>query len=346
MAEARLAAARDLCARLRNLGHVTVHIAAADLDQAEALAGSGGVLLPPEEGAFHFGRRLAALITRHGWSSLAYFGGASAPLMDEAALQKVFDLASGLGQRAAVVNNLHSTDWAIVLDSSGLTRDPGQFPSDNAIGWVLQQQAGYRVQALEPSVAARTDLDTPMDALLAARHPSAGPGLAAWGSGQEPAILRRIDELRDVLLRPGSRLAIIGRASSTVWRRLEDHFPIWVRAFVEERGMVASGRYQRGEVQSLVGNVVDQLGPERFVESLGNMVDGCLWDTRVWLAARGPWPPAEDRFAADLGKAEAVGDRALRDLTAAVRAAPIPILTGGQGIVGGSLLALLDSVES
>jgi len=80
------------------------------------------------------------------------------------------------------------------------------------------------------------------------------------------------------------------------------------------------------------------------VSHLAGMSDAALWDTRVWLATRGPWPSAADRFAADLGWAEDVGDPALRALTEAILQAPIPILTGGHGVVAGSALALLEAL--
>ena len=64
------------------------------------------------------------------------------------------------------------------------------------------------------------------------------------------------------------------------------------------------------------------------------------------MAQRGPWPTASDRFAADLGLAQAVHDPALRALTEAIAAAPLPVLTGGHGVVAGGLLALLESIDA
>jgi hypothetical protein len=74
------------------------------------------------------------------------------------------------------------------------------------------------------------------------------------------------------------------------------------------------------------------------------MTDAVLWDTRVWMAGHGGWPPASERFAADLGWADQVEDRALRELTEAVNEAPIPILTGGHGVVAGSIYALVETL--
>jgi hypothetical protein len=108
--------------------------------------------------------------------------------------------------------------------------------------------------------------------------------------------------------------------------------------------MRASGRLARGEVQSLLAEMVEQRGAEAFVERLAQLVNGVAWDTRVWMAHRGPWPAAADRMAADLGWTEDIADPGLRSLTEAVCAARIPILTGGQGIVAGSLRAFVEAV--
>jgi hypothetical protein len=49
-------------------------------------------------------------------------------------------------------------------------------------------------------------------------------------------------------------------------------------------------------------------------------------------------------MAADLGWVEDVEDEALRQLTEAIEAAQIPIVTGGHGVVSGSLLAFLETL--
>jgi hypothetical protein len=62
------------------------------------------------------------------------------------------------------------------------------------------------------------------------------------------------------------------------------------------------------------------------------------------MSTRGDWPSEADRFAADLGWAQEIDDPALRALTEAIGQAPIPILTGGHGVVSGSALALLEAL--
>ena len=81
-----------------------------------------------------------------------------------------------------------------------------------------------------------------------------------------------------------------------------------------------------------------------FLARLAELVQGVVWDTRVWMAHRGTWPSAADRMAADLGWPEEINDSGLRSLTEAIHAAGVPILTGGQGIVAGSLRAFVEWV--
>ena len=110
--------------------------------------------------------------------------------------------------------------------------------------------------------------------------------------------------------------------------------------------MLASGRADRGEARSLIGQMVDDLGPAEFVRRLSEMADGAVWDTRVWMAQSRIWPPASDRFAADLGWSDQVQDPALLELTRAVQQASIPIMTGGHSVVAGGLLALLETLPA
>jgi hypothetical protein len=192
----------------------------------------------------------------------------------------------------------------------------------------------------------RADLDTPADVAMVCRHPNAGQALRAAASTMDDSLRARIAALEVVLTRPGSSLAIIGRASSTVWSRLESELSIWVRAFVEERGMVASGRLAAGQVRSVLGEAVNAWGPGHTIELLTESTQGVLWDTRVWMAHRRTWPSEGDRLAADLGRLGEIDDGQLRALTEAILEAPLPIVTGGQGVVGGPLMAWLDALLS
>lgn len=342
MGEVRLAAALDLAGRLEQTGSVSaVHALAARAEDAERLAGAGVELWPPTQAAFHFGAVLQAFASGPGRNGLAYFGGASAPLAGIDLLTSAFAAAEA-AEPTAVVNNLYSTDWFVLNAGARLAPLTPTLATDNPVGWRLQQEAGCRVRSLTVGAATRADLDTPADACLVADHAGLGDCLrAALAHGPEE-LRNRVAGVRRVLQEQAKTLSVIGRSSSHVWRELEARGRTSVRLFVEERGMLANGRAERGEVRSLVGAMLDDVGPQRFVERLSAIGDAVLWDTRVWMAHTGAWPPEADRFAADVGWPEQVTDPALRRLTEAIADSRIPIVCGGHGVVAGAVLALLE----
>jgi hypothetical protein len=345
MAAARRAAAIDLCARLSRIIGVDVYLDVSDPDDQAVFEAMGAEFVRGQDGPFHFGRRLAELCADYGWERVAYFGGASAPLITEEILSSIFDQARSLGERAGVVNNLHSTDWVVVNSTSDLAGLAARLAKDNMLGWVLSREAGYDIHAKPADTAFRADLDTPADVVMVGNHPNAGDALRDRIREISGPLKDQVIALENSLTVPGNSLALIGRASSHVWARLESELSIWIRSYVEERGMVASGRLSEGHVKSLVAETVETWGPVRFVEFLAELVQAAVWDTRVWMAHRGPWPTESDRWAADLGWPDQIEDGGLRRLTEAILEAPVPIVTGGQGVVGGSLMALLDRVN-
>jgi len=118
----------------------------------------------------------------------------------------------------------------------------------------------------------------------------------------------------------------------------------WIRVFSEERGMVASERLARGEVQSLVARLIDMIGPREFFAELAQLADAAIFDSRVVMAALGHYPNAGQRFASDLFLPEAICDEWLREFTDAACHAPIPILLGGHSVVAGGLYVLAGLV--
>ncbi len=345
VAAGRVAAARDLLERLQAttwLGRVFV-MAAEEADRA-LLAAECAVPWQEPSAGFHFGRALAAFVVDQGVERLAYFGGASAPLLEPILLDGAVETLSESESPAAWVNNYYSTDWALFNHADRVATVAEHLTTDNPLGWVLSHDAGFSVHSFPPSAATRADIDTSSDLLLLAGHPHLGPHLRQF-LGRAPAdMLARIDALRRVLLTPASTLTLIGRSSSHLWQCLERRTEIWVRLVVEERGMMASGRVARGEVCSLVGAMLDDWGPRRFIHTLASMSDAVLWDTRVWMASRRCWPSDADRFSADLGWADGVQDDNLRALTQAIGEAPIPIVTGGHGVVAGCVYALVETL--
>lgn len=345
VAQGRLNAALDLLERLTQVPQTgEVHVLAADPADADVLAETAGGTILTRAGPFHFGRVLLEAVERHSWSRFAYFGGASAPLLRAGQLGEIFDRALQGDGPSAWVNNLHSTDWAVIRVARGLFDLAERLPSDNPLGWVLAKEAGYDVQSMPAEAATRLDLDTPADALIIHGHPNLGPHLSRFIAGAPADMLAKVAGVLEVLRRPASILTVIGRSSASVWRQLEEQTQIWVRMLAEERGMVASRRLAQGRVRSLLARLLEEIGPDGFVDELCQVSDGVLWDTRVWMAHRGGWPSPGDRFAADLGWVDEIGDPDLRQLCSAVQRAPRPILAGGHGVVSGGVYALLERI--
>lgn len=345
VAEGRSAATLDLVQRLRSLPTVGQILAlVAEERDRQNLAALGVDSLQGAGEGFHFGRQLAEVVHERQLDRLAYFGGASAPLLTKELLEPAFQRLAEAAPGTAWVNNLYSTDWILLNQAERLTGLPERLPSDNSLGWVLSHEAGFQVHTLETSAATRADIDTPTDLIMLAGHPDLGDRLQAFLRRAPKGLIERLEKIRRVLASPGSNVTLIGRSSSQVWRELEQRTEVWVRLFVEERGMVASGRLARGEVCSLLAKALDEWGPRGFVDRLAELTDAVLWDTRVWMASRGGLPPASDRFASDLGWEEHIEDPWLLQLTRVVNRAQIPVLLGGHGVVAGGVYALLESL--
>jgi hypothetical protein len=346
LARGQSAAAGGLARTLQAIDGIgPIYALSAEPDDQAMLADKGVRAFEAGVETFHFGEVLARFATQHSGECMAYFGGASGPLLSADMLAASFAKVRKAEKPFAVVNNLHSSDWVILNHSHTLGRLTQRLPSDNQLGWVLSHDAEFQVDSLPPSAESRADIDTPADLLLLRDHPRLGSELReVLASGPEDGA-DRVDQLRRLVSTPGETLGIIGRASSHVWSELERRTSIWVRLFVEERGMLASGRAARGEVRSLVAMAVEEWGAEGFVERIAALVGGLIWDTRVWMSHRGPWPTAADRCASDLGWVEDVDDAALRELTRAAMNGSIPVILGGHGVVAGGLYALLESLE-
>jgi hypothetical protein len=345
VAEGRFAAACDLFHRLSTIESVDpIYILAAEESDRGHFAELGGVDLPKVKSPFHYGRALASVILEHNFERVAYFGGASAPLLKENQLIEGFDRVLVANYPLAVVNNYHSSDWAIFNHAHTIPAIAKDLASDNSLGWVLDHQAQYEVEAFAPSAATRMDIDTPADLLLIQGHPHLGQALRSFLEDVDQDHKLRIRQLREILSTPACTILIIGRMSSHLWGLLEQRTQVWTRVFAEERGMVASGRVKRGEVKSLIGDILADWGSERFVTRLTDLSDAVLWDTRVGMAHFGEWPSAADRFAADLGWTNQIQSPWLKEFTEIIFHASIPIVVGGHGVVSGGLYALLETL--
>ncbi|MFQ6033930.1 MAG: hypothetical protein ACE5KR_03615, partial [Candidatus Bipolaricaulia bacterium] len=159
------------------------------------------------------------------------------------------------------------------------------------------------------------------------------------GTPLDPTLLERaLDYLTD----REATLLIAGRVPSYAWRYLEEETACQVRVFSEERGMEASGRAERGETRSLLGLLLEEVGPARFFRALGELADLVLLDSRVLFAHLGLRPTTTDRFWSDLFRPEEIEDPSVKEFTAQALEAPVPIVLGGHSLVAGGLYALVE----
>lgn len=343
---AQRAAARDLLDVLLGAGPIARAVVATD-DPAwgETLAGLPVEIDLDRPGEpFHFGRRLAGLVERYGVRRVLYSGGGSAPLLDVSTWAGVTARLSG-AERLVIANNLHSCDWVGFTPAADVAPLIARQTSDNAIAWALACEAGLPFESLPASAATRFDLDTPVDLLIAERHPGVGPSLRGFldGLGWEAP---QVDGVLGVMAREGGSLVVAGRVSAAAWAALEQASRCWVRVFAEERGMRASGRQERGEVRSLLADYLALAGVEGFFDELTELADGALLDSRVILAARGLWPSVPDRFNSDLLRWDEIEEPFLRRFTRAAAEARVPVVLGGHAVTSGGLMALVESLAA
>jgi hypothetical protein len=335
---ARRAAALDVLATLAATGRFGRRLVVTD-DPAlvEALAGCA-VTIEPSGPQFHFGRRLAALVAAHGLERVLYVGAGSGALTEPAEWAALADLLAA-GEPVVVANNYLSADYVAFAPGSALARiEPP--PTDNDLPWRLAHAAGLPRVTRPRALGGEVDIDTPTDvALLSLALPLLPPRLAAVAraaGAAAPALPRALAALAD----PEARLLVTGRVSAAAWAQLESATMRYTRLVSEERGMRASGRLARGEVRSLLGALLESIGPERFFALLGELCDVALLDTRVLFAHLRLTPGVADRFASDQLAPAAIADPAVRAFTAAAAAAPVPVLLGGHSLVSGGLWLL------
>ncbi len=301
----------------------------------------------PPGANFHFGNRIGELAYRLDLERLLYIGAGSMPLLSRKKMTEIVGRLSRAGERWAITNNFHSSDWLGMTDSTVLPEAASRLPRDNMLGWILKEKAGFRVQALPPSAATQMDIDTPTDLVALRWHPDTPAPLRSFISERLPAEPLAVwKAAARVLNAPGSHVALIGRVSPHTWQVLQAHTEVWIRVFSEERGMTASGRWGGGRVRSLLAHFTEHSGPKTVFNHLGEIVATAFIDTRVFLAHHGKWPSASDRYASDMYQPERISDARLRDFTEAAIACRSPMVLGGFGAVSGGLFALVETLQA
>ncbi len=199
-----------------------------------------------------------------------------------------------------------------------------------------------RCLELPRNAATQLDVDTPVDLMTLRVHPAVGPHTRRYLDGLE-LDTTHLERALEFFTDRDAQVLVAGRVSASTWAYLESETVCQVRLFAEERGMRASGRQARGEVRSLLGFYLEEVGVEGFFDALGELCQAAFLDSRVLWAHLGLWPPAADRFYSDLRRPERISDPWLRRFTEAAISAPIPVVLGGHSLVSGGLYALVEA---
>lgn len=297
------------------------------------------VVLDPQGETFHFGQRLRALCRQLAIERVVYFGGGSGVLISPLELEA---LAEEVRQAKAtvVLNNFYSTDFCAFTPTAVLERV--SLPRiDNALGWVLSQEGGLPARELFRSAATQFDVDTPTDLRVLALHPHVPPHTRSY---LDRVALGLPAQVLGPLTDRYAEVFVAGRISAATMTYLERNTACRTRVLSEERGMRSDGRLERGEVRSLLGLLIEEVGVERFfAEVLPQWGAAAFLDARVLWASWGLRPSRADRFYADLGRAERIGDLRLRRFVEAVARSPIPVVVGGHSLVAGGLYVLVEA---
>ena len=306
---------------------------------------------------FQYGVRLVDAVRRHGVEVLLYCGAGSAPLLDAAALDAFVApffagpvnesaVVGGAGEGVAVrglclTNNRFSADLFALAPAALLARLDPPPASDNAVPRRLRDQHG--VEVIEPPRTLETqyNLDSPADLVAIGLSGRARPRLAtviAEAGRDTDAHVDRVRRASRVFIERTAEVLVAGRVSSRTWQYLESEAACRVRLLAEERGMQAAGTDADGTARSLLGQWIAEAGPGRaFGTLLPELCDAAFIDIRPALVHLGIRSSRADRFAADLGRAEAIEDVRLRAIVEAANASPVPVVLGGHSLVGGAI---------
>jgi hypothetical protein len=185
------------------------------------------------------------------------------------------------------------------------------------------------------------DVDTPTDLLILKLHPGIGRHTKGYLESLRLDI-SRLEQAARMFSDANAQITVAGRVGSHVWSQLERKTSCRVRLLAEERSLNADERARRGEVRTVLGFYLEQVGMERFFQALAQLGHAAFIDTRVLFTHFGLKPTADDRFHSDLGQHDKIDDPFIREFTRKSLEAPIPVILGGHSLVSGGLLALIE----
>jgi hypothetical protein len=289
---------------------------------------------PPDDRPF--GERLRDILEGTGRGGLVVLGSGAIPRAT-AEDRRAFVTAAAADVPGALANNRYSADIvAVSCARDVLASVPPTLPSDNALPRWLAEVARVPIADRTANTRLAIDIDGPLELVLLG-----GRWSAALPEGAAARVEGKLTDLRRAARDPRGEMLVAGRLSTRELAWLERRTASRTRALIEERGLRTAMRGQR-EPRSVLGLLLDRVGPGGLGDIVAELGDGALIDSRVLLAHRlGPderrWPLAEDRYASDLLAHEAIDDPWLRELTRAAAEAPVPVLLGGHTLVGPGL---------
>lgn len=345
MAGARQAITQDLIERARTQAGINRIVLSTNAPLLADWAAAQGIIVERDAPgrAFHFGQRLRELALKYAAERLFYMGGGSGALLSTEEMGQIVQRVCST-DRILLTNNFYSTDFAAFGPVSVLNGI--ELPAiDNDLGWVLAEKGGLPNESLPRRASTQLDVDTPTDLMALSLHPGIGPHTRAFLDGLR-LDTAPIERALHVLMDRNAEVLVAGRVSAAVWDYLQQATACRVRMFAEERGMRASGRQARGEARSLLGYYYQEVGPQRFFETLAQLGQAAFLDSRVIFVHLGVWPSASDRYNSDLRRPERISNAMVREFTAAAMAAPIPVVLGGHSLVSGGLYALVEAAQA
>jgi len=338
VAAVRVAAARNSIAEALRAGFGGAIVAT---DNPAAFAGLGpAVEVEADRPGRHFGflEWLAGIVRERALERPVVMGSGALPLLGADGFREVARHLEGAAPQA-VTNNFFSSDLTGWTPGGAIER-VNDAPRDNVLPRRLRDQAGIRSTVLKRTTATTFDLDTPADLIVLALQEGL-PAPIRRALPEFPMPIERYAAVMRVICDPQAQLVVAGRVSSAAWQYLETETACRVRLLSEERGLAAAGPGHRA--RSVLGFLLEEVGPERFFQRIAELGDAAVIDTRVLEAHLGVNPSREDRFESDLYRWKAIEDPFLREFTWAAARAPKPVLLGGHSLVSGGLMALTDA---